>query len=115
VKIRSRSGRLNARLKAYARVYNVEGTPSRSKVDGTLDLSLVKSRFVEPHVYGTVWALRIHPKTLIRYMRISDLKGEGWAVVRKYINSDRSSEAEEYSRMTENHIGRSLGVARSSR
>jgi hypothetical protein len=31
-------------------------------------------------------------------------KGEGWAVVRKYVNFDRSTEATEYSRMATSTI-----------
>ncbi len=93
-----RSGRLNVRLKEYAPLYNEEfSLPPMS--DRYVEPGLAKSHSLGRHVYGTFWARRIHPKTLIQYMRISDRNGEGWAVVRKYINFDRTSEAREYNRL----------------
>ena len=86
------------RLKRYAARYDDEFSLSPTS-DRYLESGLAKSHSLGRHVYGTFWAQKIHPKTLIRYMRISDKKGEGWAVVKKYINSDRSAEAEEYSRL----------------
>lgn len=94
-----RSGRLNTRLKAYAAQYNRELASLSHPTERLMDERLAKSHALGRHVYGTFWASRIHPKTLIRYMRISDRKGEGWAVVRKYINFDRSEEANHYSQL----------------
>lgn len=93
----AKSGRLNVRLKLYATRYNERPGPADS--ENHFIPGLAKTHSLGRHVYGTFWARRIHPKTLIRYMRISDRKGEGWAVVRKYINFDRSAEAAEYTRL----------------
>lgn len=93
-----KSGRLNVRLKKYAAQYNEELHLSPTS-DTFIQSRLARSHSLGRHVYGTFWAQKIHPKTLIRYMRISDHKGEGWAVARKYINFDRSAEAEEYGRL----------------
>ncbi len=94
----ARSGWLNTRLKRYAVVYNREAKDTPEKL---IDPRFAKTHSLGRHVYGTFWARRIHPKTPIRYMRISDRKGEGWSVVRKYINFDRSEEVADYSRLAE--------------
>lgn len=93
----AKSGRFNVRLKRYAVRYNDSLRSTGS--DRYIDPVLAKSHSMGRHVYGTFWAKRIHPKMLIRYMRISDRKGEGWAVVRKYINFDRTTEAMEYNEL----------------
>ncbi|MFQ5951676.1 MAG: hypothetical protein ACE5KH_06300 [Candidatus Geothermarchaeales archaeon] len=100
-----KSGRFNVRLKTYASRYNEELSLS-STSDRYIDPRLAKSHSLGRHVYGTFWAQRIHPKTLIRYMRISDRKGEGWAVVSKYINFDRFAEAERYAELASRELDR---------
>jgi hypothetical protein len=56
VKMSSRSGRLNARLKAHVDRYNSGLTRDTIDMDRFLDSSLAKSHSMGRHIYGTFWA-----------------------------------------------------------